>query len=46
MSQGRLSILLRPIPCALLIAAALLLAIPLFRKLNALRVRVLDREEA
>jgi putative tricarboxylic transport membrane protein len=46
MSQGSLSILLRPIPCALLIAAALLLAIPLFRKLNALRVQVLDREEA
>ena len=46
MSQGSLAILLRPIPCALLIAAALLLAIPLFRKLNALRVRVPDREEA
>jgi putative tricarboxylic transport membrane protein len=46
MSQGSLSILLRPIPCALLAAAALLLAVPLFRKLNAVRVNLLDREEA
>jgi putative tricarboxylic transport membrane protein len=46
MSQGSLAILLRPIPCALLIAAALLLAVPLLRKLNALRVQVLDRGEA
>ena len=40
MSQGSLSILLRPIPCALLVVAALLLLVPLFRKLNAVRERV------
>jgi putative tricarboxylic transport membrane protein len=46
MSQGSLSILMRPIPATLLVAAALLLLIPLVRKLNAVRVQVLDREEA
>lgn len=45
MSQGSLSILLRPIPATLLVAAALLLAIPLIRRLNAVRVQVLDREQ-
>jgi putative tricarboxylic transport membrane protein len=44
MSQGHLSILLRPIPCALLVVAALLLLVPLFRKLNAVRVEVVERE--
>ena len=44
MSQGHLSILLRPIPLALLIVAALLLAVPLFRRLNAVRMQVLDNE--
>jgi TctA family transporter len=44
MSQGDLSILLRPIPSVLLGVAALLLAVPLFKKFNAVRVRVIDRE--
>jgi len=44
MSQGHLSILLRPIPSVLLGIAALLLVVPLFRKFNAVRVRVVDRE--
>jgi putative tricarboxylic transport membrane protein len=44
MSQGDLSILLRPIPSGLLLAALILLLIPLFRKLNAVRVQVIDRE--
>jgi putative tricarboxylic transport membrane protein len=44
MSQGSLSILVRPIPAALLVVAALLLAVPLFRKLNAVRVQLMDRE--
>jgi putative tricarboxylic transport membrane protein len=44
MSQGDLSILLRPIPCVLLLLAALLLAVPLFRRFNALRVQVIDKE--
>jgi putative tricarboxylic transport membrane protein len=44
MSQGSLSILARPIPLALLIVAALLLAVPLFRRLNAVRVQVIDNE--
>jgi putative tricarboxylic transport membrane protein len=44
MSQGDPSILLRPIPSVLLALAAVLLMIPLFRKFNALRVRVIDRE--
>ena len=44
MSQGSLGILLRPIPCSLLVVAALLLAVPLFRKLNAMRLQALERE--
>jgi putative tricarboxylic transport membrane protein len=44
MSQGDLSILFRPIPSVLLGIAALLLVIPLFRKFNALRVQMIDRE--
>jgi TctA family transporter len=44
MSQGDLSILLRPIPAVLLGVAALLLAIPLFKKFNAARVQVIDKE--
>jgi putative tricarboxylic transport membrane protein len=43
MSQGDLSILLRPIPSVLLAIAALLLAIPLIKKFNAVRVQVVDR---
>ncbi len=44
MSQGDVSILFRPIPSVLLGIAVLLLVIPVFRKFNALRVRVIDRE--
>jgi putative tricarboxylic transport membrane protein len=44
MSQGDLSILLRPIPSVLLGIAALLLAVPLIKKFNAVRVQVVDRE--
>jgi putative tricarboxylic transport membrane protein len=44
MSGGSISILFRPIPAGLLLCAALLLAIPLIRKFNAVRVQVLDRE--
>jgi putative tricarboxylic transport membrane protein len=44
MSQGDLSILVRPIPSVLLALAALLLVVPLFRKFNAVRVRVVDKE--
>jgi putative tricarboxylic transport membrane protein len=44
MSQGDPSILLRPIPSVLLAIAAVLLAIPLVRKFNAVRVRVVDRD--
>ena len=44
MSQGSLSILLRPIPSVLLAIAALLLLVPLVRKFNAFRVQVVDRE--
>ena len=43
MSQGDLSILFRPIPSVLLAIAALLLAIPIFKKFNAIRVQVVDR---
>jgi putative tricarboxylic transport membrane protein len=46
MSQGHLSILVRPIPATLLVFAALLLAVPLFRKLNAIRMQMLESEEA
>src|SRR5881394_990620 len=44
MSQGDVSILFRPIPSVLLAIAVLLLAIPLVKKFNAFRVRVVDRE--
>ena len=44
MSQGELSILLRPIPATLLAAAALLLVVPLVRRFNAVRVQVIDKE--
>jgi putative tricarboxylic transport membrane protein len=44
MSQGDLSILFRPIPSVLLAIAALLLAVPLVKRFNALRVQVIDRE--
>ena len=44
MSQGDPSILFRPIPCVLLGIAALLLIVPLFKKFNALRVQMIDRE--
>jgi TctA family transporter len=44
MSLGDLSILLRPIPSVLLGIAALLLAVPLFRRFNALRIQVIDKE--
>jgi putative tricarboxylic transport membrane protein len=44
MSQGDLSILFRPIPSVLLAIAALLLAVPLVKRFNAVRARVVDRE--
>jgi putative tricarboxylic transport membrane protein len=44
MSQGDLSILFRPIPSVLLAIAALLLAVPLFKRFNAVRIQMLDRE--
>jgi TctA family transporter len=44
MSQGDPSILVRPIPAVLLSIAALLLVVPLFKKLNAFRVQVLERD--
>jgi len=44
MSQGDLSILVRPIPAVLLAFAAVLFLVPLFKKLNAFRVQVLERE--
>jgi putative tricarboxylic transport membrane protein len=44
MSQGDLAILFRPIPSVLLAIAALLLIVPLFRKFNAVRLKVIDRE--
>jgi putative tricarboxylic transport membrane protein len=44
MSQGDASILLRPIPSVLLALAALLLLIPLVKKINAVRVQVIDKE--
>jgi putative tricarboxylic transport membrane protein len=44
MSQGHMSILLRPIPSVLLGIAALLLIVALFRKFNAVRIQVVDRE--
>jgi putative tricarboxylic transport membrane protein len=44
MSGGDPSILVRPIPAVLLAIAALLFVVPLFKKLNAFRVQVLERE--
>ena len=44
MSGGDLSILVRPIPSVLLGLAALLLIIPVFKKFNAVRVQVVDKE--
>jgi putative tricarboxylic transport membrane protein len=44
MSQGDLAILFRPIPSVLLALAALLLLMPLFKKINAIRVQVIDKE--
>ncbi|HSS27376.1 MAG TPA: tripartite tricarboxylate transporter permease, partial [Usitatibacter sp.] len=44
MSEGHVSILFRPIPAVLLTLAALLFLIPIFKKLNAFRVQVLERE--
>jgi putative tricarboxylic transport membrane protein len=44
MSQGSLSILFRPIPSVLLALAALLLLVPLVKKINAVRVQVIDKE--
>jgi len=44
MSQGDLAILFRPIPSVLLALAALLLLMPLFKKFNAVRVQVIDKE--
>ena len=44
MSQGDISILFRPIPAGLLLIAAVLLIVPLFKKFNAMRLRVLDQE--
>jgi putative tricarboxylic transport membrane protein len=43
MSQGDLSILFRPIPSVLLAIAALLLAIPLFKRFNSMRIQVVDK---
>jgi putative tricarboxylic transport membrane protein len=44
MSQGDLGILFRPIPSVLLAIAAFLLVVPLFKKFNAVRIQMLDRE--
>jgi putative tricarboxylic transport membrane protein len=44
MSQGSLSILMRPIPATLLLLAAFLLAVPLIKKFNSVRVQVIDQE--
>ncbi|HUP98282.1 MAG TPA: tripartite tricarboxylate transporter permease [Usitatibacter sp.] len=44
MSQGDLAILFRPIPSVLLALAALLLLVPLVKKFNAVRVKVVDKE--
>jgi len=44
MSQGDTSILLRPIPSVLLALAALLLVVPLFKRINAIRIQVIERE--
>ena len=44
MSQGDLSILLRPIPAVLLGIAAFLLVVPLIKKFNAVRFRVIEQD--
>jgi putative tricarboxylic transport membrane protein len=44
MSQGDLAILFRPIPSVLLAIAALLLVVPLFKRFNAVRLNMLDRQ--
>ena len=44
MSQGDASILLRPIPSVMLGLALLLLAVPLFKRFNAVRVQAIDKE--
>jgi len=44
MSQGDPSILFRPIPSVLLAIAALLLLVPLFRRLNTYRIQVVEKE--
>ena len=44
MSQGDLSILLRPIPAVLLGIAAFLLVVPLVKKFNAVRVLVIEQD--
>jgi putative tricarboxylic transport membrane protein len=44
MSQGDISILFRPIPSVLLAIAVLLLGIPLVKKFNEVRVKVVEKE--
>ena len=44
MSQGDLAILYRPIPTVLLLVAAVLLVVPLFKRFNAVRVKMIDQE--
>ena len=44
MSQGDMSILLRPIPAVLLSIAAFLLVVPLIKKFNSVRSQVIDKE--
>ncbi len=44
MSQGDMSILFRPIPAVLLAIAAFLLVVPLVKKFNAVRVRVVEQD--
>ena len=44
MSQGDPSILVRPIPATLLALAALLLVVPMVRRINAMRVQVVERD--
>ena len=44
MSQGDMAILFRPIPAVLLAIAAFLLVVPLVKKFNAVRVRVIEQD--
>ena len=44
MSQGDLSILIRPIPLGLLLVAGFLLIVPLVKKFNSVRVKMVDPE--